>query len=267
MRFVGIDLAWSGTGRGRTGLCAADEDGTVLDSASVRTDDEIVEWVRPHCAGPVLVGIDAPVTVPNDTGRRPCDDLVSRVFGPHEAGVYPANRSNPLFADATRAEVLAGRLGLSLDPVLDPHDPGDPAVKRAVETYPHSAIVALFGLDKTLKYKRGRGRTLATRRPELEHLLDLLEALAGFDPPFDPSTSPRWPDLRRATREATAAAALDRIEDEVDAYVCAYVASYYRAHGDGERCRLVGDARGGHIVTPVTPAQANALDARGRRRP
>lgn len=259
MRFVGIDLAWSRTGRGRTGLCVADETGQVLDSASVRSDAEIVGWLEPHCDGPVLAGVDAPITVPNDTGRRPCDDLVSRVFGPYEAGVYPANRSNPAFAGRTRAEDLADRLGLTLDPVTTP---GERHVRCALETYPHSAIVALFGLRRTLKYKGGRGRSPATRRPEFIRLLDLLESLPGFDPPFDPATSPRWDGLRRHVREATTGAALDRAEDEVDAYVCAYVASYYRAHGHGDRCRVIGDAEHGHIVTPVTSAQAGALDAR-----
>lgn len=259
MRFVGIDLAWSRTGRGRTGLCVADESGRVLDSTSVRSDDEIVDWLGPHCDGPVLAGIDAPITVPNDTGRRPCDDLVSRAFGPYEAGVYPANRSNPAFAGRTRAEDLADRLDLSLDPLLAA---GDPDARRALETYPHSAIVALFGLDKTLKYKRGRGRSPTARRPEFARLLDLLESLPRFEPPFDPATSSRWDSLRRDIRQATTGADLDRAEDEVDAYVCAYVVSYYWTHGHDDRCRVVGDAEHGHIVTPVTPAQANALDAR-----
>lgn len=258
MRFVGIDLAWSRTGRGRTGLCVADEAGRVLDSASVRTDDEIVDWLVPHCDGPVLAGIDAPITVPNDTGRRPCDDLVSRVFGPYEAGVYPANRSNPAFTERTRGEDLADRLDLGLDPRITP---GDPGTRRALETYPHSATVALFGLRRTLKYKGGRRRSPTTRRPEFTRLLDLLESLAGFDPPFDPTSSPRWADLRRDVGEATTGAALDRAEDEIDAYICAYVVSYYWARGHGDRCRVVGDAESGHIVTPVTPAQANALDA------
>lgn len=261
MRFVGIDLAWSRTGRGRTGLCVADDGGRVLDSASVRTDDEIVEWVEPHCGGPVIAGIDAPITVPNATGRRPCDDLVSRVFGPYEAGVYPANRANPAFAPRTRAEDLADRLGLGLDPMLAT---GGPDARRALETYPHSAIVALFALEKTLKYKGGRGRSPATRRPEFVRLLDLLETLPRFDPPFDPATSPRWERLRQDVERVTTGAILDRAEDEVDAYVCAYVASYYRAHGHGDRCRVIGDAEHGHIVTPVAPAQANALDTRAR---
>ena len=42
MRAIGVDLAW-GT-NGRTGLCAA-EAGRVLDSATVRTDDEIDAWI------------------------------------------------------------------------------------------------------------------------------------------------------------------------------------------------------------------------------
>lgn len=259
VRFVGVDLAWSPTGKGRTGLCIADEDGAVLASTSRRRDDEIVEWLAPWCEGPVLVGFDAPITVPNAHGRRRCDALVSHAFGPEEAGVYPANRGNPAFGRGTRAEGLAARLGLDLDPYLEPRAG---AVRTALETYPHSASVALFGLPRTLKYKARPGRPLADRLGELDHLLDLLESLRSFDPPLDVAASPRWPTLRAEVRSAPTKAALSRAEDEVDAHVCAYVCLYYWVRGHGDRCRVIGDRTAGHIVTPVGAVHVARLATR-----
>ena len=69
-------------------------------------------------------------------------------------------------------------------------------VRRAVEVYPHTAIVALFGLASTLKYKAKPGRTLQSRAAALDELLDHLEALRAADPPLDVRAAPRWGELR-----------------------------------------------------------------------
>lgn len=255
MRFVGVDLAWGH--RGGTGVCAADADGDVLASERCRTDDEIVAAIEPHASGPVLVGFDAPIVVTNADGRRPCDALVSRVFGPEEAGVYPANTSRPDFATGTRAQRLARRLGLALDPWIEPGSRS----RTALETYPHAALVALFGLSRILKYKYKRGRSRPGRQAEFGRFCDLLETLVDHAPSFDVTTSPRWSQLRRASTGAETHAALDRAEDELDAYVCAYTVLHYWHHGHGDACRVIGDEATGHILTPVTPMHLARLEA------
>ena len=80
MRAIGVDLAWGANGR--TGLCAA-EAGRVLDSATVRTDDEIDAWISRWTAGArdVVVAIDAPLIVENDAGRRPCERVFCSAMG------------------------------------------------------------------------------------------------------------------------------------------------------------------------------------------
>jgi predicted RNase H-like nuclease len=65
--------------------------------------------------------------------------------------------------------------------------------------------------------------------------------------------------LQTGIAAAPSGAELDRLEDELDAYVCAYVAVYYWTHGSA-RCRVVGDAESGYIVTPVTEEIARCLD-------
>ncbi len=248
MKFIGVDLAW---GRHNwTGLCLA-EDGRVMESHLARSDQDILDWLRPRIGGPCLVGIDAPLILRNRTGSRPCEKTLNRCFRRFEAGCYPANTTRvPL-----RAARLVAELGLDPDPVFRPRS----RVRRAVEVFPHVAHVALFGLPKTLKYKAKRGRPVDQRHREFRKLLGLLKTLARRDPRLDVTTAPRWAALERAVTTESSGASLDRGEDELDTYVCAYIAAHLWAHGSA-RNRIVGDTDTGYIVTPVTPELAACLD-------
>lgn len=249
MRFAGVDLAWGLNGG--TGVCLV-EDGRVRDSARLRTDEEILDWLAPVTAGPAVVAIDAPLVVRNATGRRRCETLVSRCFGAQHAGAHSSNLGLPAFRGGVRAERLAEALGLDVDPAVEPGTP----VRRALEVYPHPALVALFELPFTLRYKAKRGRTLESRRLAMLELVRLLGTLRDGDPPLEVDAE-AWAARVGA---APTQAALDRLEDELDAYVCACVGLYYWSHGLA-RCRVLGDVADGYIVTPVTAAHAAKLDA------
>ncbi len=252
MRFIGVDLAW--TARGGTGLCAIEEN-SVQASDRVGSDEELLRWLRPLVKDDVVVAIDAPLIVRNLTGRRRAERLISRCFGAYHASAHSANLGLPSFREGVRGERLAAALSLDVDPTFPPRVP----VRRAVEVYPHTAIVALFGLASTLKYKAKPGRTLQSRAAALDELLDHLEALRTTDPPLDVRTAPRWAGLRARVTDPSTGAELARAEDEIDAYVCAYTALYYWTHGT-TRCRVAGDATDGYILTPVTPELAACLD-------
>jgi predicted RNase H-like nuclease len=231
------------------------EQGVTVASGRVASDREILDWLQPYTDGDVVVAIDAPLVVLNLTGRRPCEREISRCFGAHHAAAHSSNLGLPAFRAGVRGGRIARELGLSIDPSFEPGS----AVRRAIEVYPHPAIVALFALPLTLKYKAKSGRATAGRCAAFAQLLAHLEGLADASPPLDVTASPRWRDLRLAVAEPATGAALDRAEDEIDAYVCAYVAEYYWTHGLA-RCRVVGDLDSGYIVTPVTPAQGACLD-------
>ena len=228
----------------------------VVDSCRLWKLDEIVDWIRPRAKNDCLVAIDAPLIIENESHQRPCEKTISQCFGPYEAGAHSSNRSMPSFKSGGRANELAKQLNLDTNPHFDPGSLG----RRAIEVYPHPALVALFGLPVSLKYKGGRHRTPETRRPEFATLTRLMESLSTHTPPaIDVRQSSRWADLKRRISDAPSGAALDRAEDELDAYVCAYVALYYWTHGL-DRCRVVGDVATGYIVTPVSDAHAACLD-------
>jgi predicted RNase H-like nuclease len=116
-----------------------------------------------------------------------------------------------------RGERLADELGLSVDPMFEPGT----SVRRAIEVYPHPAIVALFNLALTIKYKAKSGRTSVDRALAFDELMNHLESLGGATPSLDVRTSRRWEGLRELIASDATGAALDRAEDEIDAYLCA----------------------------------------------
>ena len=203
----------------------------------MRTDDEIVEFVRRHAPGAAVAAIDAPLIVRNATGRRDCEAQVQRAFGRFGAGPYPANLGNPAFAMGTRAARLCA--ALDLDTPID-----STTARRAIEVYPHPAMVTLFGLDRVIPYKNKKGRTVESLRVAFDRLLGLMESHLGE---LRLSSSQRWAELRRTAATAARKVELDRIEDEVDAIFCAHLA--HRWHRDGRDGNDVfGDDAGGAIV-------------------
>jgi len=200
-----------------------------------------------------VVAIDAPLIVNTPTGYRPAETEFNRDFQKFDAGAYPANTTNPLF-NPPRAAGLATALGLDMDP-------GSNANRRAIEVYPHPATVVLFGLEKTLKYKKG---SFEERRNELLKLMTLIEGLDNETPRLRANRSVAWVELRRRVEGATKASQLDRDEDPVDAVIAAYVALYW--YHRPEDVTIYGDYETGYIVTPtLPPATASPPQRRGSR--
>ena len=235
--YVGIDLAWGN--RARTGVAAAAPDGRLLASTVVRTDEEIVAFVRRHAPGDAVAAIDAPLIVRNASGRRDCEAQVQRAFGRFGAGPYPANLANPAFAAGTRGARICTALDLDLR--VD-----STAGRRAIEVYPHPAMIVLMELDRVIPYKNKAGRTLESLRAAFDRLLELMETHLEE---LQLASSGRWADIKSVAASASRKADLDRIEDEVDAIFCAHLA--YRWHRSGRAGNDVfGDDSGGAIVIP-----------------
>ena len=206
--------------------------------------------MEPYVSDDCLVAIDAPLIVRNPTGSRPCETALNRDFHRFEAGAHPANTANPAFKNPRGARIATA---LTLD-----MDPASSSTRRAIEVYPHPATVALFGLEKTLKYKRG---SFEARQRELLQLMTLIEGLDKATPRLRVNHNVSWVELRKRVEAATRPVQLDRDEDPVDAVVCAYVALYW--YHRPEDVTVYGDFATGYIVTPTLPP--DAAPARRRR--
>lgn len=255
MRYIGIDLAWGAKNTtAAVVLDGAPERGAVLVAVeeALTSDDAIVALITKHDANDgCFVAIDAPLLVPNETGRRPCEADICRGLRLYKAGAHPANRHLLAGADGTvRGERIVTRLeeqGFHHTPYLD----GLPTPARAVfEVFPHPAHVALFHLSRILHYKAKPKRSRETQITEFKRYQTLLSVLSTADPPLRLDV---WETWLNQSAEVLKPAALKRFEDALDALTCAYVALYRHRFGD-ERCPVVGDLTHGYIVTPATDA-------------
>jgi predicted RNase H-like nuclease len=252
MHFVGLDLAWGE--KNSTGVAAIDSDGRLLHVGSAQDDASIEAAVSPYVSNDCLVAIDAPLIVKNPTGHRPCEMALNHDFHRFEAGARPAFAEKPEFNDPRGARI-ATALTLDMDPLSS-------SSRRAIEVYPHPATIALFGLEKTLKYKRG---PFEVRQHELLELMTLIEGLDKATPRLRVNHNVSWVELRRRVAAATRPGQLDRDEDPVDAVLCAYVALYW--YHRPEDVTVYGDFANGYIVTPTLPPHLAPAPPRRRAAP
>ena len=235
--FVGIDLAWS---TGWTGVAVVDAAGRLLDSGRVRTDDEIASWVAGLRGHQAVVAVDAPLVVPNETGQRVPERLIGRAFGRFGASAHASNRTM-LGGGESRAMRLARRFGWSVDPGLS----AGAQQTVCLEVYPHPAMIALFGLDYRLDYKKG---STARRAPGFAALVQHLESITELGL----VDQPRWTQLRGLVAEPRPGD-LTRIEDELDAILCAHLAWIWRFRRD--ELLVYGSLEEGYIVAPPAPGR------------
>ncbi|MFB6208234.1 MAG: DUF429 domain-containing protein [Candidatus Nanohaloarchaea archaeon] len=179
MFFVGVDLAWSDSNPTGVAVIKGDEDsGTLLDVETVETDREIIDFVEEKVGDEdAIVAVDAPLKVPNETGRRPAEEVVGELFSRYDAGAHPANRKRlSKWSGRVRGEDLVEQFearGFQHDPYIDEQD----SCRRMVEVYPHPSTVALFDLDRILRYKKKSGRDYETVWEEFRRFQENLREL------------------------------------------------------------------------------------------
>lgn len=246
--YIGLDLAWSAANpSGAAALRGGPAGATLAEAPALLGDlDAIIAYVaRLSAEGPAIVAVDAPLVVPNATGGRPAEAALAQVFRAHEAGAHPANR-RLLDRDGAgvRGELLVAGLAAHGFRAAERIAPGAGG-RLVTEVYPHAAMVALFGLQKTLKYKARGRRALGQRHEAWRAYQGYLRGLEAAEPPLRGHA-----ELLTIDVAGLRGSALKGYEDRVDALLCAYIGMY--AHRWGEaRCRTFGDRAGGWILTPV----------------
>jgi predicted RNase H-like nuclease len=238
---IGIDLAWSaqrGNPSGVAALVPGAHGLEVRELGCAVTDDELVAFVERHRGACSVIMVDAPLRVPNASGRRRCEDLVHARFGAREGGAHASNRT--LFErlhGGIRGERLVGLLaevGVREGP-LEAAGSGH----HVYECYPHAAMLELFALARTLKYKKKRqpwDEARAAFRAMLGHLAALREPALVLEPA-----------LLDALEPGTAIGkAYKAKEDRADALLCAYLGALAVLG----RLEMLGSVGEGHIVVP-----------------
>ncbi len=246
MRFIGLDLAWSM--RNATGAAVIEGEamaGRLIATQLLSNDDSVIQFVQMYAGTePAIIAVDAPLIVPNITGRRPAEAAIGAVFARFQAGAHPANRQRLASNGVVRGEALVARLealGFVHRADVEPHAPA----RQVLEVFPHPAMIALFNLDRTVKYKAKAGRSNEQRLAEFMRYQSLLRSLETHEPALHSGDTLLHQDISTLTK-----ARLKDYEDVLDGLMCAYIA-HYLWHWGMTRARVFGTFEQGYITTPI----------------
>ncbi len=238
-QIFGVDLAWGEKKPdGLAWITATGDSAHVRESALTHGDGALVEWITQRVGkrDRALVMVDAPLVIPNRTGARPVDKLTHVLFRKQHAGCHPAYLDKcprpPRVAALFEKEDFA--VGWKIDV----------AKKLIAEVYPHPAMVRLFGLERIIKYKRGR---VDEKREEFTRLQRLLRRCLKED----------FPNLELdvATRKLLRQRWTKPVEDETDGLFCALIGLWHWQHR-GKHTQVLGDVKTGFILVPQRPESA-----------
>jgi predicted RNase H-like nuclease len=236
VRFLGIDLGWVSqpTGVARVTLTAKAFEISAL--ARRATHAEVLAWIDEQAgSGPAMLAIDAPLVIPNASGIRACERAVNADFRSYHAGCHAANQGRPFYRPLAAFVAALENRGFRHAVDITPRTPG----RYMIEVHPHAAAVRVFGLERIIKYKKGR---VADRARELGRYRELLKRVLGEDMPVVPATG----------------RALKAVEDQLDAAFAAWIGANWWLYGC-ERSRLYGDLRSGYIVVPECACESRRI--------
>ncbi len=254
MYFIGIDLAWSKkNGSGIAILEGDHKQAKLICSDVLTTDEEIISYIKTKTKDkPAIIAIDAPLIVPNETGRRYAEELTGKLFRRFDAGAHPSNRQRlSLWSGTIRGEEIS-KVFEKEKFVQDPYIKKHKICKIFFEVYPHPSMVVLFNLKRILRYKAKPKRDYNFRYKEFEKYIKALKALEKNNPSLILTK-----EILEKEFCSLRAQKLKDFEDLLDGIFCAYLAYY--AWTKPENCVVLGDLKKGYILTPVFEYQRKEL--------
>jgi len=237
-------LAWSP--KNNSGVSIIDSNHSLTKYGVCKSDDEIIDFIfstikTDNC----LIAIDAPLIVPNETGRRPCEAQISNLFRTYHAGAHPSNRNRFLqWSPVVRGEELVKKLesiGIVHDPYIELYEES----RKCFEVFPHPSMVVLFNLEKILKYKSKPGRDHEFLCNEFQKYQMHLKKLEKSNPALYLPEELTNKDLSELKGKK-----LKEYEDILDSVFCGYIALY--AWNNPNKCKVFGDMEKGYILTPIS---------------
>lgn len=245
--FVGFDSAWAGKAPGgiawatfvdrRLETCGEPQLAGFDDAArrieTLRTEHDYV-----------LVAIDQPTVVPNETGQRPVDGVARSLVAKLRSGVQPANRSKAtMFGPNAPIWRFLDRLGASQDPAAARTATGG---LYLLEVFPALALPAL----QPEILARGRAAFYNPARKKTFTIADWRLVADAVRQRAEQRHLPRLAAWAR--RQADLAAPGKHDQDRLDAAICLLVALEWR-QAPRDRVVVMGNGQTGYMVTPVSP--------------
>ena len=276
--FVGFDSAWGGHRAGAMAWVVFQgevlEKWTLPRPVGFADAAEIIEELQWECDD-VLVAIDQPIIVPNDSGSRPVDVVVDSLMQHLKSSALIANRTekgkgfNNLYLHGNEAPIwkFMSKIGPSgYSGRTDCDDRRDfvdfqtarisAGTTRVIEVYPALALAAL----DTMFMDRG---SAARYDPEnyrfsLEDWKLVCGSVACSADHFDLQDILRWAKkMEEPWVSPRRPRKLD--QDKIDATLCLLIALMWRRQS--HEVRVFGDLETGYIVTPTSDATRTILGA------
>lgn len=251
-RLIGIDLAWGKldggepAGSGCAELVWKDGNPDKLELTrlcSLGRVKEIVQWIESE-PGDWVVAIAAPLIVTNPKGSRKAEKQVRKCYKDFRLGAHSSNTNRKQFREHYQGRHILDQLRARKGTLVEKpeHLNGGPLF---FETYPHPAMIELFGLDGIIKYKKGN---VADKRVGQQRLANCIrEHLCGelADPRL--RLVGGLDELLRKPEKELEGQRLKCREDLLDAVVCAYIAAWV---DKGLPWHPLGEINEGVIVVP-----------------
>lgn len=235
MKLAGVDLAWQSENK-PSGMCFGELSGQVIEVTNIYAavygiQDVLSKIIEsPEVRG---VAIDAPLIINNESGQRPCETEIGKMYGAKGASPHSSNKT--LYPQAKSVD-----LSISLEKEGFLHLEG---TKWQIECYPHPAIIEIFSLDYRLLYKKGK---VADRKVGQKRLANLIKGLSD-----SPILSLRFgidiPNLNDDYIDSLKGLEFKSNEDVLDSIICLYIAGL---HQIGVKSTASGKVDTGYIWVP-----------------
>ena len=164
-----------------------------------------------------LVALDIPLARSEVTSRRFADSAISKAFGAKGCATHSPTPSRPGPISRSLSDQL-GHNGYELQTEglqPAPH-------KRAIEVYPHPALLALLDRDYRVPYKVAKSGKYWRGQSIRQRIANLIKELTGI---YDRMVEEfgALPLVLPTLNDVPTLASLKRYEDALDALICAWV--------------------------------------------
>ena len=257
--FVGFDSAWGDKKPGAIAWAARSNgrvDTGLPKPANFCEAAGIIEKLQEE-HDYLLVAIDQPTLVPNESGARPVERVAGSVIGKLRSGVQPANRGKErLFGLDAPIWRFLKRLGACMNPAAArKHEKG----RFLIEVYPGLALPALAP-DIMRRGDAARYNPANRKKFRLRDWKLVAHAVEVHAQRLDMEALSEWARERKTCSDPTKAQ-----QDELDAAICLIIALQWRSSAC-DRLAVIGDEQFGYMATPVSDKTKEILEQAARRK-
>ncbi len=268
--FVGFDSAWAGKSPGGiawvTSVEGRHEEPQLPRPAHFDEAAQVVRDLQATCDY-VLVAVDQPTVVPNQTGMRPVERVAASLISKLGGGVQPANRGKTSSDRVISSKVAMFGPNAPIWRFLEPLDAlQNPSQARAandglhlMEVFPALALPALE--PAILERKRAARYNPANRRKfSLADWQLVARSVSRHAESLGLARLSKW-----ATDQARSRKPTKSDQDCLDAAICLIVALLWRRAPRND-VTVIGDLQHGYMVSPVTPEIRGILQPAAAKR-